>query len=827
MKTAPTLKTLIPVLFLAAPMPVTADADWPYPEDIPTVSNTVSAQPAGQAAADLVRFYKVRKASSATISPDGLSIAYSTDITGVPQLWIAPATGGAPQQLTFGGGVNSFAWMPNSMGLIYRADTNGDELSGLTYISKDGTVERPLQSAGAGFTFFGDVSSDGKTVAFSSTARNGNDYDLYLQPISGAEAKRVFDGTFQWRAHAWQPSGDYIIVTETAGSDGENLYLLNAKSERVVPLYQPPQETKFKSFAWTKDGSGFYLVTNLGREYRGLAFYELSTGELRFLETPDMEVDDVALGADDRYVAWLINAGGYSALKERDLETNTSVSLPELPRGIYSIDMAKTAPVLQIRITSPQIPGDVWTYNFESEALSRVTLSSSAGVDLSAMVLPETITFKARDGVDLYGLFYPPRPQEIDEKPPVVLMVHGGPTAQARPQFNTTIQYLLARGYAVFDFNYRGSTGYGRTFVSLDDKRLRPNAILDVEDAMGWLESSGRVDVDKAAIFGGSYGGYMVNAALGSFPDLFAAGVSFVGVSDWVRALEEASPSLKASDRFEYGDITDPDDRAYFAEISPLKNADKIKAPILVQHGANDPRDPVTESDRLVQKVRDAGGTVTYIRLKDEGHSIKKITNRVYVYSQVAAFLDEHLMGVAPKTTPKKLPETSALSPMAVTLAAVQAEAKTRFTDQDLKQKNAALTALLQSRMAAQQALIAAAETLRAQLSTVKASELAAEDAAQAASESVGAVETAKIGLAKRKAEVEAAERKQAAAQEAASQATESLENDMRALVTATLAAEAAEVEVQKIDREISALQEEIGVPMSTSSRSAAEVNSQ
>ncbi|MGD1954236.1 MAG: alpha/beta hydrolase family protein, partial [Sphingomonadales bacterium] len=500
---------------------------------------------------------------------------------------------------------------------------------------------------------------------------------------------------------------------------------------------------------------------------------------------------------------------------------------PELPRGIYSIDMAKTAPVLQIRITSPQIPGDVWTYNFESEALSRVTLSSSAGVDLSAMVLPETITFKARDGVDLYGLFYPPRPQEIDEKPPVVLMVHGGPTAQARPQFNTTIQYLLARGYAVFDFNYRGSTGYGRTYVSLDDKRLRPNAILDVEDAMGWLESSGRVDVDKAAIFGGSYGGYMVNAALGAFPDLFAAGVSFVGVSDWVRALEEASPSLKASDRFEYGDITDPDDRAYFAEISPLKNADKIKAPILVQHGANDPRDPVTESDRLVQKVRDAGGTVTYIRLKDEGHSIKKITNRVYVYSQVAAFLDEHLMGVAPKTTPKKLPETSALSPMAVTLAAVQAEAKTRFTDQDLKQKNAALTALLQSRMAAQQALIAAAETLRAQLSTVKASELAAEDAAQAASESVGAVETAKIGLAKRKAEVEAAERKQAAAQEAASQATESLENDMRALVTATLAAEAAEVEVQKIDREISALQEEIGVPMSTSSRSAAEVNSQ
>jgi Dipeptidyl aminopeptidases/acylaminoacyl-peptidases len=202
---------------------------------------------------------------------------------------------------------------------------------------------------------------------------------------------------------------------------------------------------------------------------------------------------------------------------------------------------------------------------------------------------------------------------------------------------------VLQGGIAILDLNFRGSTGYGKTFARLDNQRLRPNAVRDVADAMAWLAEDGRVDASRAAIMGGSYGGYMTNAAVGEFPELFDAGVSFVGVSDWVRALEEASPALKASDRLEYGDITDPDDRAFFRSISPIENVDAIRTPMLFSHGVNDPRDPVTESDRMVRAIRENGIDVVYLRWPDEGHSIRKLGNRIAAYRAVVAFLEDKL----------------------------------------------------------------------------------------------------------------------------------------------------------------------------------------
>jgi dipeptidyl aminopeptidase/acylaminoacyl peptidase len=313
---------------------------------------------------------------------------------------------------------------------------------------------------------------------------------------------------------------------------------------------------------------------------------------------------------------------------------------PDLPTVIGSLEWAARAPVLAIALTGPQVPGDIWTYDVPSGDLRRATRSASAGIDLSGLVVSEHHSFRARDGVTIHGLLYLPPRTVAEGPPPVVLAVHGGPTAQARPGFNPVHQYLLARGIAIFDLNFRGSTGYGKTFARLDNRRKRPDAVRDMADAVEWLEARADVDGSRVAVMGGSYGGFMTLAGLTMLPDRFAGGVSLVGVSNWVTALEGASPQLKASDRVEYGDIDDPDDRAFFREISPITHVDHLRAPVMVIHGANDPRDPVTESDQFVRAVRERGGAVEYLRFPDEGHGIRKLENRITAYRRVALFLE-------------------------------------------------------------------------------------------------------------------------------------------------------------------------------------------
>jgi dipeptidyl aminopeptidase/acylaminoacyl peptidase len=304
--------------------------------------------------------------------------------------------------------------------------------------------------------------------------------------------------------------------------------------------------------------------------------------------------------------------------------------------------------VLAIRVGGPAIPGDIWSWDARTEETHRATRSAAAGLNLAEMVVPEATSFPARDGLTLHGLLYLPRGLAPEEKPPVLLSVHGGPTAQARPLFNGAHQYLLSRGIAVFDLNYRGSTGYGKSYARANDRRNRAVEYLDMADAIEWLGKEGLVDAQRSAVMGGSYGGYLTMAAVTRLSKYFNAGVAFVGVSNWVTALEGASPSLKASDRVEYGDINSPADREFFAEISPIRFIDGDAAPVMVLHGANDPRDPPTESDQFVRAIREKGGTVEYLRFPDEGHNIRKLENRIIAYRRIAEFLEKRLSARRP-----------------------------------------------------------------------------------------------------------------------------------------------------------------------------------
>jgi dipeptidyl aminopeptidase/acylaminoacyl peptidase len=411
----------------------------------------------------------------------------------------------------------------------------------------------------------------------------------------------------------------------------------------MTPLLQPEVAAAYGSFAWLPDGSGFYLATNQDREFAALAFYSLEEHDLRFLETPEADISDVTLSGNGRYLAWLTNEDGYSILHMVDRGSDTTLTPPELPPGVYGLEFSNTASSLNIRVTGPATPGDVYVWNVGSGDFSRAVESSLAGLDAATFVNPESLQYPARDGVELHGFLYRPTEVRGMDKPPVVVAVHGGPTSQSRPTFEPELQYLVNNGIAVFDVNVRGSTGFGKTHTRLDNREKRLDSVRDLADTVAFLSKDDRLNTNRIAVMGGSYGGYMVNAVLGSYPGVFDAGVSRVGVSDWVRALQEASPGLKASDRIEYGDIREEKWQRFYAVNSPINNTDNIKVPLLVQHGVNDPRDPVTESDRLVTKIREAGGTVTYMRFPDEGHSIAKQANRVAYYRTMAGFLEQHL----------------------------------------------------------------------------------------------------------------------------------------------------------------------------------------
>ena len=613
----------------------------PRPEDVPK-PGPVSLGAPGQGAPDITRFLLVRSPRGAVLTGDGRWVAYLSDVTGVPQIWVVPAAGGFPQQLTYGSGVDWVEARPGGSDLLYGADTDGDERVGIHLLSIDGLTERTIVAKSPAFRLFGTWSRDGARFAYSSTERNGRDFDVYVADVATGESKRVYTAKAGFQAVAWAPDGDRLVLSETRGESANNLYMLDIVGGRLTTLLKPREAAAYVGVDFAPDGNSLTLATNQDADLMRIARFDLKRRRLATIADTGHEVGALDLDASGRRLAWTTIETGFTRLHVRDLESGQDLPLPALPDGTVSPSFAAGAPVWLIATNSPTSAGEVRVWNLDggSEPPPVVVPADSPALDLSQMVVPEAVKIPARDGAPLTGLLYLPKAVPGGGKPPVFIAIHGGPSSFADASFDAGTQYLVSRGIAVLDFNYRGSTGQGRAFANLNDRENKVNEVGDLADAAKWLKADARVDGSRIALGGGSYGGYLTNQAVGTYPDLFIAGVSEVGVSDWVAALEGASPSLKASDRLEFGDIADPKVRAFFAKLSPINNVDRIRTPLLVIHGANDPRDPVTESDRLVEGIRKNGGEVTYLRFADEGHGISKLANRVHAQRATAAFLE-------------------------------------------------------------------------------------------------------------------------------------------------------------------------------------------
>lgn len=578
-------------------------------------------------------------ASAARISPDGSFMAMSASKTGEAQLYVGSPDGLNLKQVTDGAGISFFDILPTG-DIIYGADNNGDERENyFLYDVAKGVSTLILPATEKGFRQYGGASANGETIAFASTERNGLDFDIYTMPLVSGAPNLVYEGKFGNYVEAVNEDATTLILSETVGEDANKLFILNTETgERSVLSDPSPRANHTDSGVFFLNNETIRLATNTGREFLSLTDVNIATGTMTTIYQTDADVDEIDICGDQTF--FTINRDGFSGLYE--LTDATPIRRTGLPSGVYDVDCNGNDAL--IRVSGPDRAGDVFRLNLQSGRLTRIYESDMRGLNSATLIAPTSVRMKARDGVELQGLLYLPRTED-ETKPPVVFDVHGGPTAQAKPYYSADTQYLLSRGIAVFQTNVRGSTGFGRTYTTLDDRRNRLDSIRDLVDMLDGLKADGRVDTDRAAVMGGSYGGYAVNAVLSEYPDAFIAGVSLYGVADWVTALEVASPALKAADLIEYGNIEEPEWREFYTAESPIRNADKINVPVLFSHGAMDPRIDIAETETMVKALRERGIEAGYIRFPDEGHGWRKLDNRLYYQRRQAEFL-EAVLGV-------------------------------------------------------------------------------------------------------------------------------------------------------------------------------------
>ena len=582
---------------------------------------------------EFARYLKIRGAWGASWSPDGRRVAFLTEITGVPQVWEVPVEGPSwPEQLTFyEERVSGAEYSPAQNRLLFGMDAGGNERTQL-FLFEDGEVT-DLTRAPDAIHYPGGFSPDGERIAYTATRRNGTDFDVFVQEMGG-EPEMVWEVSGYHTVSDWATDGSFLLVSRHRSNLDNDLYRLDLATGEPMLLTPHEGDARFYGACITPDGGSVYLATDRDGDFMRLARLDLSKLELTYLTPDDWDVEVVELSRDGRYLSVSRNVEGYSDVLLFSGEGRRMPD-PGVPEGIVGgFEFSPDSRRIAFTLVGPTRNPDVWVLDLPDGEPRQITRSSTAGIPRSVFRRPRLARYPTFDGREIPALFYEPE----DEKAPVIINVHGGPESQSRPAFAPVTQYLLHRGYAVFFPNVRGSTGYGKAYTHLDDIELRMDSVKDLAHAAEWLQENGH---ERIAVMGGSYGGFMVLAALTEYPELWSAGVDIVGIANLVSFLENTGSYRRALREAEYGSLEK--DHALLESMSPIHKAQRIRAPLMVIHGKNDPRVPVGEAEQIVERVRQNGGTVEYLLYGDEGHGLAKLKNRLDAYPRIAAFLDAHL----------------------------------------------------------------------------------------------------------------------------------------------------------------------------------------
>ena len=602
----------------------------------------------------LDRYLNVRSADLAGWDAAGSGMYVLTRLANVTQLHRVDVPGGMRRQITFGSeGVDVFVPSPNPRqgGGIAVADEGGNEYTQLYLLDARGAQR--LLTDGKSRNESPLWTDDGARIAFSSTQRNGHDFDIWTLDVTqpGAAPVLAFQAGGLWTPIDWSPDGRRLLALHEISETNAELAVI-VPGQGVVHAVQagvsPGTEVAFAGGVFGPGGAGIYYISDHGGDLRSLWYRDLATGQSRRVGSEQRwDFERVVASPDRKLLALTVNEGGWSKLMLYDTAAQRFRPDVSLPRGIVDrLELSRDGRRLALTLEGNRSAGDVYVLDIARGSLTRWTDSEAGGLDPERFHVPELVEYPSFDQRKIPALVYRP---EGPGPHPVVVSIHGGPEGQSRPYFSTLNEYLVSElGVAVILPNVRGSTGYGRAYTLLDNGERREDSVKDIGALLDWIAGQPDLDRKRVGVYGGSYGGYMSLATGAMFGERVAAVVDVVGISNFVTFLESTKEYRRDLRRVEYGDERVPAMRAFLERISPLNNTSKITAPLFVAQGKNDPRVPLREAEQIVSKLRAEGREVWYMLAADEGHGFQKKANRD-AFAAAAILFFERQLGVAPK----------------------------------------------------------------------------------------------------------------------------------------------------------------------------------
>jgi dipeptidyl aminopeptidase/acylaminoacyl peptidase len=613
-------------------------------EDIPAIPNSIKE--------DLSKFQNVRSAAFRGFNNQNEGLFISTRFGNVSQLHLVKSPGAARNQITyFQEPIGSVAIHPTQSSIAFTMDRGGSEYSQI-YLLDTKSASTQMLTDGVSRNGGPLWSNSGDRIAFQSTKRNGSSNDVWVMSIDDPQNTKLIlespDGSW-WGAVDWTENDDKVLIQNYISIANSKAYIVDLNTQKKTLLLGKKDAPSVNSaLAFDKDDKGIFFITNQYGEFNQLAYYNIATSEVTVISKEiSWDVDGFSISEDSKKAAFVVNENGYSSLYLLNPKSFAFKKVTTLPIGLIgSMQFSKDNRSLGLTLNTYQSPSDTYVLDLQYSSLrygklTRWTYSEVGGLDTSKFVEPELIHYESFDGRKIPAFIYA---KKTESPQPVIISIHGGPEGQARPSFSSTYQLWMANlGAAVITPNVRGSDGYGKEYLSLDNGFKREDSVKDIGALLDWIKTQPHLDSSRVAVYGGSYGGYMVLASAVYYSDRLKAAVDIVGISNFVTFLKNTKDYRRDLRRVEYGDERDPDMEAFLQNISPNNNVDQIQVPMFVVQGENDPRVPVTEAEQVVKSLRNNGKKVWYMNALNEGHGYRKKENRDIYQQAVILFLKENL----------------------------------------------------------------------------------------------------------------------------------------------------------------------------------------
>jgi dipeptidyl aminopeptidase/acylaminoacyl peptidase len=583
--------------------------------------------------------------AGASFSPDEKEILFSSNASGIWNVHSVPVTGGKSKALTAGtDSTYAVSYFPHDARFLYTRDSGGNELNHLYVRELDGS-ERDLTPGAKLKAQFAGWSGDRKSFHVQTNERDPKFFDVYRYDAKTYARTLIYKNETGMQPSGISRNGRWLALTKPNTTSDNDLFLHDLEKNETKKISEHTGTATYNATAFDPESKWLYLLTDEGAEFTRVRRYDLATGKSEEVEKHAWDVWGTSFSETGKYRVTRINEDGHTVVKVYDGKTGKPIALPKLPNGdVTSVTFSRSEKLMAMYVVGDRSPSNLYVYDLAAGKAKRLTDTMSAEVDPEDLVDSNVVRFKSFDGTIVPGILYKPHQATPEAKAPAIVLVHGGPGGQAREGYNAMVQFLANHGYVVLDVNNRGSSGYGKTFYMADDQKHGKEPLWDCVEAKKYLASLPFVDGKRIGIMGGSYGGYMVAAALAFQPDVFDVGVDIFGVTNWVRTLQSIPPWWESQRLALYQEMGNPETQLDMLKaVSPLFHADKIRKPLLVVQGKNDPRVIKVESDEIVEAVKKNGVPVEYLVFDDEGHGFSKKKNQIAAYATILRFLDEHL----------------------------------------------------------------------------------------------------------------------------------------------------------------------------------------